>query len=99
MGSDRLLACGARWDSGDLILAVRVVPRAAADAVLPESEWLKVRLTAAPVDGKANQHLCKVLGRLFGVPKSQVVIDKGASGRVKRVRIIDPAKLPALLFE
>jgi hypothetical protein len=75
-----------------------VVPRAAAAAVVPESEWLKVRLTAAPLDGKANEQLCRVLCKLFRVPKSRVVIDKGAAGRVKRIRVIDPAKLPAWLF-
>jgi len=97
MPNDRRLTCGACWDGTDLVLAVRVVPRASADAVVPERECLKVRLTAPPVEGKANQHLCRVLAELFRVPKSRVVVDRGATSRVKQVRIIEPRELPEFL--
>lgn len=91
------LPCGARRHGADLLLAVRVTPRASAEAVIPETDCLKVRLTAPPVEGKANDQLCRILGKLFGVPKSRVTVDKGASGRLKRVRIVAPAKLPPFL--
>lgn len=91
------LACGARWDGPDLVLTVRVVPRASADAVLGETDCLKVRLTAPPVDGKANERLCRVLGKLFGVARSRVTVERGASSRVKQVRIAAPERLPELL--
>lgn len=47
----------ARWDGADLLLSVRVVPRASCEAVVPEADCLKVRLTAPPVEGKANEAL------------------------------------------
>lgn len=96
-GDDRRLARGARWDGADLVLAVRVTPRASAASVVPEADCLKVRLTAPAVEGKANRQLCQVLGRLFGVPKSRVVVDRGATGRLKQVRIVEPAQVPAFL--
>jgi len=91
------LACGARWQGGDLLLTVRVVPRASTDHVSPQADCLKVRLTAPPVEGKANQHLCRVLGKLFGVPKSRVLVEKGTAGRTKQVRIVEPREVPPLL--
>lgn len=88
---------GARWQGADLLLSVRVVPRAAADAVVPEADHVRVRITAPPVEGKANRHLCKVLGGLFGVAKSRVLVEKGAGARHKTVRVVAPARLPAFL--
>jgi uncharacterized protein len=97
MAGDSALGCGARWDGDDLLLAVRVVPRASADVVLPQADCLKVRITAPPVDGKANAHLCKVLAGELGVPKSRVKVDRGATSRIKQVRVIAPARVPELL--
>ncbi len=96
--ASRPLPCGARWDGVDLLLAVRVVPRASADALIPEADCLKVRLTAPPIEGKANRELCRLLGRAFGVPKSRVMVDSGAAARHKRVRIVAPAALPPFLL-
>jgi uncharacterized protein (TIGR00251 family) len=100
MGIDRTrpLTCGARWDGADLLLAVRVVPRARTHAVSAESDCLKIRLTAPPVEGKANRELGRVLGKLFGVPPSRVTVEKGAAARLKRVRVTEPAELPAFLL-
>jgi uncharacterized protein (TIGR00251 family) len=91
------LGCGARWDGGDLVLAVRVIPRASADAVLPEADCLKVRVLAPPVDGKANRRLTEILSKQFGVPRRRVTVERGETSRIKRVRIQAPAKVPAFL--
>ena len=95
--TDGALPHGARRDGDDLVLAVRVVPKASRDDVLAEAQWLKIRVTAPPVDGKANEHLVRLLARVFGVAKSRVVIEKGATGRSKQVRIVRPERLPAFL--
>lgn len=97
MAADSPLGCGARWHGADLLLSVRVVPRASADAIVPESDCLKVRLTAPPVEGQANAHLCKVLAKAFDVPKSRVSVERGATSRVKQVRITAPARVPEIL--
>ena len=97
MIDDTSLHPPARWDGDDLLLMVRVVPRASADAVLPEPDCVKVRLTAAPVEGKANAALRRVLGKLFRVPKSRVIVERGAGSRMKQVRIVAPGEVPAFL--
>ncbi len=84
-----------RWDGADLVLRLRVQPRAAADGFAgPLGDAMKLRLTAPPVDGKANAHLIALLAKLFGVARTAVVIEQGAQGRAKRVRIARPRRLP-----
>jgi len=84
-----------RWEGPDLILHLRIQPRAAKDEIAgPHGDSLKIRLTAPPVDGKANEQLCRFLGKLCGVAKSQVTVLSGETSREKRVRIATPRRLP-----
>lgn len=81
----------------DLILDVHVQPRAAKDEIVGyHGGRLKIRITAPPVDGRANQHLIGFLAGVFKVPKRDVVLLAGESGRDKRLKIIAPKQLPAL---
>ncbi len=87
-----------RWEGDDLLLAVRVQPRASRDELVgPLGDELKIRLTAPPVDGKANAHLVKVLAKAFGVPRNAVILLSGDTGRSKRLRIEKPARLPKII--
>lgn len=84
-----------QWQDDDLLLSVRVQPKASRDEIIgPHENALKIRITAPPVDGKANTHLIRFLAKTFGVPKSRVEILSGESGRLKRLRIQAPATLP-----
>lgn len=83
------------WDGANLILRVRVQPRASRDEWLePRDDRFRARITAPPVDGKANAHLQLFLAELFGVAKSQVALLAGETGRDKRWRIVAPRRLP-----
>ncbi|MBB6340377.1 uncharacterized protein (TIGR00251 family) [Pseudomonas fluvialis] len=86
-----------RWDGEDLILDCHLQPKASSDEFAGlHGERLKIRLTAPPVEGKANAHLLAFLGKAFGVAKSQVSLISGELNRQKRVRIQSPQKLPDL---
>jgi uncharacterized protein (TIGR00251 family) len=90
------VAC--EWQGEDLILRVRVQPKASRDEICDlQGEALKVRITAPPVDGKANAHLIKYLAKQFGVAKSAITLLSGETGRDKRLRIHAPAKMPEAL--
>lgn len=85
-----------RWQGEDLILHCHLQPKAASDDIVGlHGDRLKLRITAPPVDGKANEHLIKWLGKLFGVPKSQISILQGETGRQKTLLIHSPKHLPA----
>nr|WP_298148129.1 DUF167 domain-containing protein [uncultured Pseudomonas sp.] len=87
-----------RWDGEDLILECHLQPKASNDAFAGlHGERLKIRLTAPPVDGKANTHLLAFLARAFAVAKNQVSLESGQQSRLKRVRIRRPEQLPAEL--
>lgn len=65
-------------------LRVRVAPRSSRDELAGERDGaLVVRLTAPPVDGKANAALVGFLSRRLGVPASTVTLSRGARGRDK----------------
>lgn len=87
-----------QWQGDDLILDCRLQPKAATDEFVGEHDGqLKIRITAPPVDGKANAHLVKFLAKSFGVTQRQVEIERGETGRSKRIRIRAPSKFPATL--
>jgi uncharacterized protein len=87
-----------RWDGTDLVLQLHVQPRARREGFAGVSEQrLKVRLAAPPVDGRANEALQTLLSREFAVPKVNVVLERGDSGRHKQVRIRGPRRLPAAI--
>lgn len=84
-----------RRDGSDVILQIRVQPRASHDALVGViGDCLKVRLTAPPVEGRANKHLIAYLARLFGVPKKSVILERGDTSQRKQLRIRSPKKLP-----
>ncbi len=88
-----------RRNGEDLHLTLRVQPRASKDELLIHGNGLKARITAPPVDGKANEHLVRFLAKEFGVAKSQVELVRGQTSREKQFVIRAPARIPALIEE
>jgi len=83
------------WDGTDLVLRLRVQPKASRDEFAgPQERSYRVRITAPPVDGKANAHLIKFLAKAFGVSKTAVTLESGETSREKRIRICSPSRLP-----
>ena len=73
---------------GSIIFAVRVTPRASRDAIEGEYQGaLKVRLTAPPVEDRANDALRRLLAARLNVPVSAVRIVGGEKSRNKRVAV------------
>jgi hypothetical protein len=90
----------ARRDGDDLVLELRIQPRASVTGFAGRfGDRLRIRLNAPPVDGRANAALVEYLGDACGVAKSQVVIEQGFAGRDKRVRIRRPARIPSAVQE
>jgi uncharacterized protein YggU (UPF0235/DUF167 family) len=59
-----------------------------------------IRVTAPPVDGKANAALCAFVADAAGVPASRVAVVRGATSRDKVVRVegADAAAVRAALL-
>ncbi len=72
-------------------LTVRVTPRARRDEVagILEDGTLRVRVSAPPVEGKANAALLTFLARVLGVRKSRLEIVAGEKGLDKIVSVLN----------
>ena len=85
-----------RWEQDDLILHLRIQPKAAKDRFVGpygDHEY-KIALTAPPVEGRANAGLLKFLADAFGLPRSRIHILSGETSRSKRLRLKSPKRLP-----
>jgi uncharacterized protein (TIGR00251 family) len=81
-------------------IAVRLQPRASRDEIVGLRDGtLVVRVSAPPVDGRANSALCKLIAQRAGVAASQVSVVRGERSRDKLVEVegVDAEALAAAL--
>ncbi len=77
-----------RADGTDVLLRVKVQPRASREAVVGEADGrLRVALTAPPVEGAANEALRRFLAARLGVARGRVTLEAGEKSREKTVRV------------
>ncbi len=83
--------------AGGLLVDVRLTPRGGRDAIegiayrADGRAVLKARVRAAPIDGEANEALCRLIAEAIDVAPRQVTLAGGATARVKRLRIAGEA--------
>ena len=72
-------------------LAIRVTPRARRNEIseILSDGTVKIRLTAPPVEGKANQALIDFLADVLEIPRARIEIVAGTTGKDKLVSILD----------
>ena len=92
---------GIRASGDEVLLEVLVVPRASRSGM---GGWdaegrLRVRLTAPPVEGRANRALLKFLAGELGVPSGKLRVSRGQTSRRKTVAVrgATPAQVEAVL--
>ena len=73
--------------SGPVRLSVRVVPGASKNEVTSVNGTWKIRLTAPPVEGKANRALIEFLAKKLDISSSALELVSGASSRSKMVAV------------
>jgi len=87
-----------QWQGETLILYIQTQPHASKDEIVdPQGDSLKIRITAPPVDGKANQHLLKFLAKTFRVARSNITLIKGDTSRIECLSIKQPNQLPLFI--
>ena len=92
-----------RWFQHDgahnLVLRLHVQSGAkCTEAIGLYGDALKIKLAAAPIEGKANAALLKFLAECFEVPRNQVVLKHGEKSRRKTVVIMQSKRSPEILF-
>jgi uncharacterized protein len=71
------------------VVHVHVQPRAGRTEIVGRhGTALKIRVAAPPVDGRATDAAARALADALGVPPRDVLLESGASSRMKRFRIV-----------
>ncbi|WP_313135805.1 DUF167 domain-containing protein [Paracoccus jeotgali] len=79
-----------RFVTPDGRIEVRVTPKAARNRlVVNEHGALRAYVTAAPEQGKATRAVAEMLAKALAVPKTRVVLARGAASRDKSFRLLD----------
>jgi len=86
------------WDGEILVLNILGTPSAKQDAIgKPKGNQLKVSVTAAPVAGKATDHMVRFLAEQFGITPKEIEVVFGRMSIHKQLRICSPKLLPAVI--
>ena len=87
-----------QWEGDILVLNVLGTPSAKRDAIgKAKGNQLKISVTAAPVSGKATDHMVRFLAKEFKVSPSDFEVVYGRMNVNKQLRIKAPKELPALI--
>lgn len=85
------------WEGDVLIVNILGKPSAGRDLIgKPKGTQLKVSVTAAPLNGKATDHMVRFLAPLFGVAIADIEVVFGRENVNKQLRIKAPKKIPAV---
>lgn len=70
------------------IVKFRITPNASKTEIIgPYNDAIKIKISAPPLDGKANGELVKFLSKNFGIPKNSIKIISGETARDKLVEL------------
>jgi uncharacterized protein (TIGR00251 family) len=71
-----------------MTIEVKVLPKSGRDEIRGfVNGILRVRISAPPVGGKANERLIELISRIMEVPRLNIAIIKGRTSRIKTIRV------------
>ena len=68
-----------------LIVKIKIVPNSSKNEIVLEDEFIKVKVTAQPIENKANKALIEFLSKSFKIPKTNIEIIKGETSKEKTI--------------
>lgn len=74
-----------RETENGLIIRLKIVPNSSKNEIILEDEFIKVKVTAQPIENKANKALIEFLSKQFKIPKTKIQILKGETSKEKTV--------------
>ena len=66
-----------------LLLTLKIVPNSSKNAIVIEEGFIKIKITAQPIENKANKALVEFLSKELKVPKTAIEIVKGDTSKDK----------------
>lgn len=68
-----------------IIVNLRISPKAKKNEIIKDGDIIKVKITALPIDGKANKALVEFFAKNFKIPKTSIEILKGETSKEKTI--------------
>lgn len=68
-----------------LTVHIEISPNASKNEIVPFNDFVKIKITAQPIENKANKALIEFLSKYFSVPKSKIKITKGLTSKNKTI--------------
>lgn len=68
-----------------IIVNLRISPNAKKNEIIKGGDIIKVKITALPIDGKANKALVEFFAKNFKIPKTSIEILKGETSKEKTI--------------
>ena len=69
----------------DFKIKIKISPNSSKCEIINSENELKIKLTAQPIEGKANKCLIDFLSKTFKIPKSNIEIVKGETSKEKTI--------------
>ena len=66
-----------------LVIKIKIVPNSSKNDIIIEDGFIKVKVTAQPIENKANKALIEFLSKSFKIPKTSIKILKGETSKEK----------------
>ena len=66
-----------------ILVNIKIVPNSSKNDIILEEEFVKIKITALPIEGKANKALIEFLSKKFKLPKTSIEIVKGETTKEK----------------
>ncbi len=66
-----------------VVLQLKISPNASKNAILKDDTGIKIKLTAQPIEGKANKALVEFLSKQLKIPKTSIEILRGETSKDK----------------
>ena len=70
-----------------VLIKIRISPNASKNQIIFDGDIIKLKVTAQPIENKANKAVVEFLSKTFRVPKTTVEIVKGETSKDKTIFI------------
>jgi len=84
-----------------LLIKIKIVPNSSKNDIIKEDGFIKVKVTAQPIENKANKALVEFLSKHFKIPKTSIRIVKGETSKEKTLlfKTDDTEKIKSVISE
>lgn len=75
-----------------LIVCIKISPNSKNNEIIKNENEVKIKITAQPIDGKANKCLTEFLSKTFKIPKTSIKIVRGETSKEKTILFVTSDK-------